>query len=72
MSQCDIPSLYAVQLKGVLNSGEAQLDQTHGVFSDVNAMVLGGFSNASGRSDGLTVDKITKPVQTLFVTGKFF
>jgi predicted permease len=48
------------------------LDQTHGVFSDVNAMVLGGFSNASGRSDGLTVDKITKPVQTLFVTGKFF
>jgi predicted permease len=48
------------------------LDQTHGVFSDVNAMVLGGVSNASGRSDGLTVDKITKPVQTLFVTGKFF
>jgi len=47
-------------------------DQTHGVFSDVNAMVLGGLSSATGRSDGLTVDAVTRPAQTLFVSGNFF
>jgi predicted permease len=47
-------------------------EQTQAVFSDVNAMVLGGLSGASGRSNGLTVDGITKPAQTLFVSGNFF
>ncbi|HXA04422.1 MAG TPA: ABC transporter permease [Bryobacteraceae bacterium] len=47
-------------------------DQTRAVFSDVNAMVLGGLSGATGGSNGLTVDGITKPAQTLFVSGNFF
>ena len=47
-------------------------DQTRAVFSDVNAMVLGGLSDASGRSNGLTADGVTSPAQTLFVTGNFF
>ncbi|HKS76535.1 MAG TPA: permease prefix domain 1-containing protein, partial [Terriglobales bacterium] len=47
-------------------------DATRGIFSDVNAMVLGGLSGAQGRSDGLTVDRITRPAQTAFVTGNFF
>jgi putative ABC transport system permease protein len=47
-------------------------EQTRAVFSDVNAMVLGGLSGAIGRSSGLTADGVTKPVQTLFVTGNFF
>ena len=47
-------------------------DATHGIFSDVNAMALGGLSGAEGRSDGLTVDRITRPIQTIFVTGNFF
>jgi len=50
-------------------------DQTRGVFSDVSAMILGGLgglSGPTGRSDGLTVDAITRPAQTLFVTGDFF
>ena len=45
-------------------------DATHGVLSSVNA--LGGLSSATGRSDGLTVDGVTMPVQILFVTGDFF
>jgi len=47
-------------------------EETQGVFSDVNAMVLGGLSGLAGKSNGLTVDGITKPTQTLFVSGKFF
>ena len=47
-------------------------EQTRGVFSDVNAMVLGGFSGPAGRSNGLTVDAATRPVQILFVSGNFF
>jgi len=47
-------------------------DQTSGVFSDVEAMVLGGLSGPASRSDGLTVDAITRPAQPLFVTGNFF
>jgi len=47
-------------------------EQTRGVFSDVNAMILGGGSGAAGRSNGLTVDGMTKPAQILFVTGNFF
>ena len=48
------------------------LERTHDVFSDVNAMVIGGLSNGIGQSDGLTVDAITMPAQPLFVTGSFF
>src|SRR5437868_834201 len=47
-------------------------EQMRGVFADVNAMVLGGLSDRSGRSNGLTVDNVTSPAQTLFVTGNFF
>jgi len=47
-------------------------EQTHAVFSDVNAMVLADVSGSTGRSNGLTVDRVTKPVQILFVTGNFF
>lgn len=47
-------------------------DETRGVFSDVNAMVLGGLSNMVGHSDGMTIDGVTRPVQPLFVTGDFF
>src|SRR5215469_3686666 len=47
-------------------------DQTGPVFSDVSALILGGLSGESDRSDGLTFDGITRPVQTLFVTGNFF
>jgi predicted permease len=49
-----------------------QTRDQRGVFSDVNAMILGGLSGPAGRSDGLTVDTITRPAQTLFVTGNFF
>jgi putative ABC transport system permease protein len=48
------------------------VDQTHGVFSDVNAMVLGGLSGPAGRADGLTLNGTTQPAQTLFVSGDFF
>jgi predicted permease len=47
-------------------------DQTHAVFSDVNAVILGGLSGAGDRADGLTVDGVTRPAQTLFASGKFF
>ena len=47
-------------------------DQTDGLFSDVDAMALGGFSGPAGHADGLTVDNVTRPAQTLFVTGHFF
>jgi predicted permease len=47
-------------------------DQTSRVFSDVEAMVLGGLSGPASRPDGLTVDAITRPAQPLFVTGNFF
>jgi predicted permease len=48
------------------------LEQTRGVFSDVNATAFGGLSGSAGRADGLTVDGVTKPAQMLFVTGGFF
>jgi predicted permease len=47
-------------------------EQTRGVFSEVSAMILGGLSGPSNRADGLTVDRITRPAQTLFVSGNFF
>jgi predicted permease len=47
-------------------------EQTRNVFSDVNAMILGGLSGPTGRPDGLTLDRITRPAQTLFVNGEFF
>ncbi len=46
--------------------------ETSGVFSQNAAMIMGGFAGPLGRSDGLTVDGVTRPVQTLFVTGNFF
>ena len=47
-------------------------EQTRAVFSDVNAIVLGGLSGPAARADGLTVDGVTRPVETLFASGEFF
>jgi predicted permease len=47
-------------------------EQTHDVFSEVNAMILGGLAGPTSRADGLTVDGVTRPAQTLFVSGEFF
>jgi predicted permease len=47
-------------------------DQTRAVFSDVNAVILGGLSASGDRADGLTVDGVTRPAQTLFASGEFF
>lgn len=47
-------------------------DQTRAVFSEVNAMILGGLSGEGERADGLTVDGLTRPAQTLFASGGFF
>jgi len=47
-------------------------EATRGVFSSVNAMILGGLSSANARSDGLTVDGVTMPAEALFVSGDFF
>ena len=47
-------------------------DQTRTVFSDVNAVILGGLSGSGDRADGLTVDGVTRPAQTLFASGEFF
>jgi predicted permease len=47
-------------------------DRAQGLFSQTSAMVLGGLSGQANQIDGLTVDGITRPAQTLFVTGNFF
>jgi predicted permease len=47
-------------------------DQTRAVFSDVNAAIFGGLSGSGDRADGLTVDGVTRPAQTLFASGEFF
>ena len=47
-------------------------DQTRDIFSDVNAVILGGLSGPTNRADGLTVNGITRPAQTLFASGEFF
>ncbi len=41
-------------------------------FSGINAVEIAGLFGPGGRSDGLTVDSITRPVQALFVSGAFF
>jgi predicted permease len=41
-------------------------------FSGISAMEIAGLFGPAGRTDGLTVDSITRPVQTLFVSGGFF
>lgn len=46
--------------------------RARGLFASVDAMVIGGAFGASGRSDGLTVDTVTRPAQTLFASGGFF
>ena len=47
-------------------------EQTRAVFSDLNAVILGGLSGPANRSDGLTVDGVTRPAETLFASGEFF
>ena len=42
------------------------------MFTNVEAMVIAGLLGPADRSDGLTVDSVTRPVQTLFVSGGFF
>jgi hypothetical protein len=44
-------------------------DQTRAVFSDVNAVILGGLSGPAIRADGLTIDGVTRPAQSLFASG---
>jgi predicted permease len=46
--------------------------QSAGVFSNVAALMFGGLAGAQTGPDGLTVNGITEPVQTVFVTGNFF
>ena len=46
--------------------------RTASIFTSVNAMVLGGLAGPSSRTDGLTVGSVTRPLQTLFVSGEFF
>src|SRR5216683_1005449 len=47
-------------------------ERTHQVFSEMASIIFGGDAGPSGRPDGLTVDKSTKPVQPVFVSGNFF
>ena len=47
-------------------------EQTHQIFSGTASVIFGGDTGPSGRPDGLTVDKTTKPVQPVFVSGNFF
>jgi len=47
-------------------------EQTHQVFSATASLIFGGDAGPSNRPDGLTVDKTTKPVQPVFVSGNFF
>jgi predicted permease len=47
-------------------------ERTHQVFSEMASIIFGGDAGPSGRPDGLTVDKTTKPVQPVFVSGNFF
>lgn len=46
--------------------------RTASEFTIVNAMVVGGLIGPSSRTDGLTVGSVTRPLQTLFVSGGFF
>src|SRR5260370_39691266 len=47
-------------------------EQSHQIFSGTASVIFGGDAGPSGRPDGLTVDKTTKPVQPVFVSGNFF
>lgn len=47
-------------------------ERTHQVFSEMASIIFGGDAGPSGRPDGLTMDKTTKPVQPVFVSGNFF
>jgi predicted permease len=47
-------------------------EQTRDIFSDMNAVILGGLSGPGDRADGLTVDGVTRPAQTFFASGQFF
>jgi predicted permease len=47
-------------------------EQTRDLFSAMNAVIPGGLSGPGDRADGLTVDGVTLPAQTLFASGEFF
>jgi len=46
--------------------------QTTEVFSTMTPFVFGGLMGAQNSQDGLTVNGVTKPIQTAFVGGDFF
>ena len=46
--------------------------QTTDVFSDMVPFIFGGLEGAQNSPNGLTVDGVTKPVQTVYVGGNFF
>jgi predicted permease len=47
-------------------------ERAQGVFSEMSAMAFGGLCRQANQIDGLSVDRTTRPAQTLFVTGNFF
>ena len=46
--------------------------QTSDVFSGMTPFIFGGLEGAQNSPNGLTVDDVTKPIQTVYVGGDFF
>jgi putative ABC transport system permease protein len=46
--------------------------QTTGIFSGMAPFIFGGLEGAQNAQNGLTVDSITKPIQTVYVGSGFF
>jgi len=47
-------------------------EQTRGIFSGITPFIFGGLEGAQNSQNGLTVDGVTKPIQTVYVSGSFF
>jgi putative ABC transport system permease protein len=46
--------------------------QTTDIFSGITPFIFGGLEGAQNSQNGLTVDGVTKPIQTVYVAGDFF
>lgn len=46
--------------------------QTTGIFSGMTPFIFGGLEGAQNAQNGLTVDGVTKPIQTVYVGSDFF
>ena len=46
--------------------------QTANLFSGITPFIFGGLEGAQNSQNGLTVDGVTKPIQTVYVGGTFF